>query len=250
MHRAPLTRIFSPNRLSHSYLVPVLRSVGVSEPAKILSINLGLAVWNLILAEWAGINIDRFGRRPLLLTSTIGMIISYSFVMGFSAGFAESNRKSLGIAAIPFLFFFFGFYDIAWTPLNYSYVVEIMPFHLRTKGLAIYNFVQLIGNSFNQFVNPIALDAIAWRYYAVYIGVDLVYVFLIYFFFPETKKLSIEEVALIFDYDIKDAHKNAAANFETRMCADTTAKNIELDIQDKPDHIESHGKGIGQEVKG
>lgn len=136
--------------------------------------------------------------------------------MGFSAGFAETGSKALGICAIPFLFFFFGFYDIAWTPMNYSYVTEIMPFHLRTKALAGYNTISQLGNSFNQFVNPIALQALTWKYYAVYICLDCIYVVLIYFFFPETKKLSIEEVSLVFDYGMKDGRAKAAAKFSTK----------------------------------
>ncbi|KAJ5019122.1 hypothetical protein K4K57_002081 [Colletotrichum sp. SAR 10_99] len=189
------------------YLAPVLRSVGISKPQDILSVNAGLAGWNLIVAEIAGLYVEDFGlyvedfgRRPIFFVSMIGMIISYSFVMGFSAGFAETGTTALGVAAVPFLFLFFGSYDIAWTTLNYTYVAEIMPFSLRTNGLAIYLCVQQLGNTFNQFVNPIALQALTWRYYAVYIAVDCLYVVIIYFCFPETKKMSIEETSMIFDH--------------------------------------------------
>ncbi|KAI8311158.1 hypothetical protein K4K61_012555 [Colletotrichum sp. SAR11_59] len=182
------------------YLAPVLRSVGISKPQDILSVNAGLAGWNLIVAEIAGLYVEDFGRRPIFFVSMIGMIISYSFVMGFSAGFAETGTTALGVAAVPFLFLFFGSYDIAWTTLNYTYVAELMPFSLRTKGLAIYLCVQQLGNTFNQFVNPIALQALTWRYYAVYIAVDCLYVVIIYFCFPETKKMSIEEASMIFDH--------------------------------------------------
>lgn len=195
----------------------MLRSVGVSDPTQLLGINAGLAAWNLVLAEAAALKIDDYGIRPLFITSTIGMIVSYAFVMGFSAGFAETGKSALGIAAIPFLFFFYGSYDIAWTPLNYSYTTVIMPFNLRAKGLAIYLAVQNMGNAFNQFVNPIALKAITWKYYAVYIGIDILYVILIYFYFPETKKLTIEEVSLVFDYGMKDGRKMAVAAMEERM---------------------------------
>ncbi|GFG20162.1 hypothetical protein IFM5058_10493 [Aspergillus udagawae] len=47
-----------------------------------------------------------------------------------------------------------------------------------------------MGNTFNQFVNPIALKATAWRYYAVYIAILGFYFCFIYFMFPETKRLS------------------------------------------------------------
>ncbi|KAJ5621816.1 hypothetical protein N7528_005048 [Penicillium herquei] len=202
------------NGIVSYYLSPVLKSVGITETSKILAINAGLAAWNLIISEATGLYADKIGRRPMFLISTAGMIFSYCLVMGFTAGFKETGKSNLGVAAIPFLFLFFGFYDFAWTTMNYSYVAEIMPFGLRAKGLAIYLCVQQIGNAFNQFVNPIALDAISWKYYGVYIGVDVVLLVFIYFFFPETKKLSIEEVAMLFDYDdVKDARNHVAESF-------------------------------------
>ncbi|VUC30169.1 unnamed protein product [Clonostachys rosea] len=221
------------------YLSPVLKSVGIREAKDILAINAGLAGWNLVIAEVAGLYVDDFGRRPIFFVSTIGMIISYAFVMGFSAAFAQSAKTGFGLAVVPFLFFFFGSYDIAWTTLNYSYVAEIMPFSLRTKGLAIYLCVQQLGNTFNQFVNPIALEAIGWKYYGMYIAIDCAYVVLIYFFFPETKKLTIEEVSMIFDHG-KNGREAVLALQET-VKSDLDDKNA---VRNSAEHIE-----IGPNVK-
>jgi hypothetical protein len=58
---------------------------------------------------------------------------------------------------------YYGFYDIAWTPLPVPYTAEILPFGLRTKGLALFTSVGTMANSFNQFVNPIALQALEWK---------------------------------------------------------------------------------------
>lgn len=52
---------------------------------------------------------------------------------------------------------------------------------------------------FNTFVNPIALAAIAWRYYIVFLVVLIMFGITAFFFYPETKGYSLEEVALIFD---------------------------------------------------
>ncbi|GFZ47588.1 hypothetical protein JCM24511_05332 [Saitozyma sp. JCM 24511] len=218
------------------YLSPVLKSVGVTKAVEITGINAGLAFWNLIIALVSGANVERFGRRPLFLVSTIGMIISYAFVMGFSAGFATTGKSSLGVAAIPFLFFFYGSYDIAWTTMNYSYVTEILPYNLRTKGLALYVSVQNVANAFNQFVNPIALAAITWKYYAVYIVIDIGYVLLIYFYFPETSKLSMEEVSLVFDYGTKEGRKMAAERLEraTQAVESGTEKAAEEQLETTP----------------
>lgn len=52
---------------------------------------------------------------------------------------------------------------------------------------------------FNGYANPVAMEAISWRYYIVYICVIAVEIVLVYFFFPETKGKTLEEVAFIFD---------------------------------------------------
>lgn len=54
---------------------------------------------------------------------------------------------------------------------------------------------------FNTFVNPIALEAIGWKYYIVFIVLLVVYSILAWFFFPETKGYTLEEIAVVFDGD-------------------------------------------------
>jgi len=96
------------NSLISFYLAPILRSVGVRNPVEITGINVGLAAWNLIIAISAGLNVERFGRRPLFLTSFIGMFCCYAVVMGLSATFATKGSRPAGLAVIPFLFLFYG----------------------------------------------------------------------------------------------------------------------------------------------
>jgi len=52
---------------------------------------------------------------------------------------------------------------------------------------------------FNTFVNPIALEAIAWKYYFVFIVVLITMGFTVYFYYPETKGYTLEHMAVIFD---------------------------------------------------
>lgn len=78
-----------------------------------------VAVFNLIVSLTSAVNIERAGRRKMFITSMLGMIGSYAIVMGLSAGFALKGNVAMGTAAIPFLFVFNGFYDIAWTPVSH-----------------------------------------------------------------------------------------------------------------------------------
>ena len=52
------------NSLISFYLAPILRSVGVTDPVKIASINAGLAIWNLTIAVSAGTQVRTSADDP------------------------------------------------------------------------------------------------------------------------------------------------------------------------------------------
>ncbi|KAF1992683.1 general substrate transporter [Amniculicola lignicola CBS 123094] len=187
------------NGIVSYYLAPILVSVGVTSSVHQASINLGLQVWNAILAAAGALAAERYGRRPLWMISACGMLASFIAITALSATFAQRHIDAAGTAVIAFLFIFFGFYDIAFTPLSIAYPVEILPFHLRSKGLSINLMVVFAAAFFNQYVNPIAFEAIQWKYYFVYIGTLTSMIFVIYFLFPETKGRTLEEIAFVFD---------------------------------------------------
>jgi hypothetical protein len=85
------------------------------------------------------------------------------------------------------------------TPLLTAYPCEIWPFALRSRGLSVAWLSAISALIFNTFVNPIALAAIAWKYYFVFVAVLVVYSFIAFFFYPETKGYSLEHVAFVFD---------------------------------------------------
>ncbi|ETS78610.1 hypothetical protein PFICI_10672 [Pestalotiopsis fici W106-1] len=204
------------NGIVSYYLSPILASLGIHSTSTQLEILIGLHVWNLIVSTLAAFYADHVGRRPLWLSSTGGMLVMFCIVMGLSAGYDKTQNTAIGAAAIPFLFLFYGAYDLAWTPLAYSYPVEIFPFSLRTKGQAIFIATQTLAVSVNTWVNPIALDALEWRYYAVYIAILAVLLVVIYFLFPETKNLTLEEISLVFDKEsaVKAARESPSADVE------------------------------------
>ncbi|CCT74620.1 related to hexose transporter protein [Fusarium fujikuroi] len=187
------------NGIVSYYLAPILTSVGVTDAVSQAGINLGLQVWNAILAALGAMAAERYGRRPLWLLSTSGMLASFIIVTALSAVFAEHGTKAAGYCVVAFLFIFFGFYDIAFTPLSIAYPVEILPFDLRSKGLSINLTVVFAAGFFNQYVNPIALEAIQWKFYFVYIATLTAMLPTIWFLFPETKGRTLEEIAVVFD---------------------------------------------------
>jgi hypothetical protein len=56
-----------------------------------------------------------------------------------------------------------------------------------------------LSSVFNQYVNPIGLEALQWRFYFVYIAILVVECICIWFLFVETKGPTLEEIAALFD---------------------------------------------------
>lgn len=141
------------------------------------------------------------GRRRLFPFSTVGMLTCYVIWTILSATNQEKGFKdsSLGTGVIVMIFLYQLFYNAGLNGPPWVYVTEVLPTHLRAKGTNIMQIASTCVLVFNGYANPVAMDAISWRYYIVYCCVIAVEIALVYFGFPETKGHSLEEVALIFD---------------------------------------------------
>ena len=109
--------------------------------------------------------VNRLGRRFRFLVSTSLMLLFYTAQAVRFAEYAQHGTAAAGHVVIAFIFLFYAPYDIAFMPLIVSYTVEILPFSLRAKGFNVFAFVVSVALIFNQYVNPIALDALGWKYY-------------------------------------------------------------------------------------
>ncbi|KAL2825839.1 general substrate transporter [Aspergillus cavernicola] len=183
------------------YLTMVLDTVGVTQTKDQLLISGCLQIWNLLFAAIGAVAVERAGRRALFMTSAGIMLASYITITGLSGSFAQTGSAPTGTAVIPFIFIYFAGYDIALTPLLTAYPCEIWPFALRSRGVSVVWLSAIGALIFNTFVNPVALSAIGWKYYFVFVAVLICYAITAYFFYPETKGYSLERMALIFDGD-------------------------------------------------
>ncbi|KAL4882122.1 general substrate transporter [Aspergillus karnatakaensis] len=189
------------NGLVSYYLVPVLNNIGITDPEIQNIINGVLQIFNYLTAIVAACFVDRVGRRSLFLISTAGVTISFVVWTAISAVNDQQNQqnKGLGIGVVVIIFIFFFFYNIAMNPIPMAYLLEILPFTLRAKGITLFNLAQYGSSIFNGFANPVALEGIGWRYYIVFTCLAAIWFVFIWFVFPETKGMSLEEVAVVFD---------------------------------------------------
>ncbi|KAH7002430.1 general substrate transporter [Ilyonectria destructans] len=188
------------------YISLVLKTIGITNPTHQSLINGLLQVFNFLVSVFLGaLMVDRLGRRTLFLWSAAGMGFSYIAWTALNGVFLSTRNVAVGVAVVPMIFVFYFHYDISFTPLLYAYPTEIFPYYLRSKGLGLTLFSSYLALIFNLFVNPIAMEAITWKYYIVYCCVNFAIFGFIYFIYPETKGHSLEEIAEVFEKDSTDA---------------------------------------------
>ncbi|KAK5728857.1 hypothetical protein LTR15_001998 [Elasticomyces elasticus] len=106
-----------------------------------------------------------------------------------------------GRAVIALIFVFMFFYNLAWSGLLIAYVVEISPFYLRSKYLTVTLLAVAAGSFFTNYVNPVAMEAITWKYYLCYIIWLAFQSVVVWFYYIETKGRSLEAIAVCFEGD-------------------------------------------------
>jgi MFS family permease len=192
----------SGNGLVSYYLHDILQSVGITEPKDQSLFNGGLQIWSFLVAiSFSVFLVDKFGRKLLFIIAGVGMLLVFSVWTGCSAVYAETGNKGAGKAVMAMIFLFYGVAGFACPGLTVSYCSEILPFNIRAKGLSLCLAVTALSGVLNQYVNPIDLSHLAWKFYFVYIVILVVECFCIWFLFVETKGPTLEEIATLFDGD-------------------------------------------------
>ncbi|KAL4765782.1 hexose transporter protein [Aspergillus foveolatus] len=201
---------WSGNALTSYYLAKVLVTIDITDPKTQLIINACLSVWGFLTAAVFATMVDRAGRRRLFLFGMGSMGIAYIIWTICSALNEKHNFEDKGYAGgvLAMIFVFSAAYHMC-SPVAPTYIMEVVPFSLRSKAAMMYQLTGNLAGLYNSFANPVAMDAISWRYYIVWCVVIGVNFTLIFLFFPETKGKGLEEVAEIFDGPDALAGKNA-----------------------------------------
>ncbi|KDN48792.1 hypothetical protein RSAG8_02779, partial [Rhizoctonia solani AG-8 WAC10335] len=190
---------WSGNGLFSYYINEIFKTLGITSPGMKTLINAILQIWNLIMALGGAMLVDRVGRRTLFVISNAGMLCAFSVWTVTAALYQLLGNTAAANANIALIFIFFSFYDIAYSPLLVAYTIEILPFNIRAKGFAVMNFSVCIALIVNQYVNPVALNAIGWKYALVYCGWLLFEFIFVFRYIIETKGRSLEQTAALFD---------------------------------------------------
>ncbi|KAI4655332.1 hypothetical protein J4E93_000044 [Alternaria ventricosa] len=161
---------------------------------------------------------DRFGRRPLLLTGAALMFICHLIIAVLVGKFGGRwlDFAVEGWVAVAFLFFYMFSFGATWGPVPWAMPSEIFPSSLRAKGVAL----STCSNWFNNFIIGLITPPLvqntgfgAYTFFAVFCGLAFVFTF---FVVPETSGKTLEEMDQVF----KDVSSEAEEQQKARIMRD------------------------------
>lgn len=141
--------------------------------------------------------IDTIGRRPILIWGGI-LQAPWLFAVAFLGSQSDPSTdesKALVASVLLFNFFFSG----TWAPVAYLIASEIGTGSLREKTMAFASTVNVVAAWLVAFTVPYLLDAIGARTCYIYSFFAIGATVYAYYFVPEIKDRSLEELDELFD---------------------------------------------------
>ncbi|CAH0051866.1 unnamed protein product [Clonostachys solani] len=213
MRRRVLVTVFiglftqlSGNTLLSYYSGVLFGLMGYTKALVKTQLNLANACWGLLNATIIALIVPRFPRRKMYMLSAasmlamfIGMTVSLERMQASLA--AGGKNTAAGIAALFFYYAYSPTYNIGNNALTYTYLVELWPYAQRSRGIGVQQIFGKLAGFFSTNVNSIALNAIKWKYLAIYCGWICFEFFIVYLLYPETSNRTLEELAFLFEDD-------------------------------------------------
>ncbi|MCJ1307675.1 hypothetical protein MMC25_001323 [Agyrium rufum] len=147
------------------------------------------------MASWIAVfTIERFGRRQLMLFGSAGC----AFSMAILAIMTKIGGSKPGIVAALFLFLFNSFFAVGWLGMTWLYPAEIVPLRIRAPANALSTSANWIFNFLIVMITPVSFSSIGYGTYIIFAVINAAIFPCVFFFYPETRLRSLEEMDSIF----------------------------------------------------
>lgn len=142
--------------------------------------------------------VDKLGRRPFLVAGSVGQCACFAIIAALFATAPKGGNSAYGIVTLAFLFLYYAINVSSWFPITWLYPAELMPLKIREKGMGIAVFFYWMFQFMIVEVTPIALTNITYRFYIILCVFNAIIAAIVFFFYPETKQKSLEEIDFFF----------------------------------------------------
>ena len=176
------------------YAPTIFKTAGFDSNLTAIYATTGIGVVNFVMTIVAVFFTDRLGRKPLLYFGLTGVMVSL-FALGTSFAFANILGSSLKWVAVGSLVTYIICFAMSLGPIGWILVSEVFPLKIRGVAMSICTVSNFAFNFFVVGSFPILLHRIggAWTFW-MFGAVSLLCIIFVYFFVPETKGISLEQI--------------------------------------------------------
>jgi len=175
------------------YAPTIFQFAGFESASGAILATVGVGLVNVLMTLAAMVLLDRVGRRPLLLSGLVGMVIGLG-VLGLAFSLPNLHQQ-LGWIAVGSLMLYVGAFAIGLGPVFWLLISEIYP--LKIRGLAMsmatganWGVNLLVALTFLTLIQLMGRPGTFWLYGLVGVGAWI----FAYRLVPETKGRSLEEI--------------------------------------------------------
>jgi sugar porter (SP) family MFS transporter len=193
------------------YAPTIFKSLGLSSNTTSLLATGVVGVVMFIATIPSVLYIDKIGRKPILTIGAIGMAICHIIVAAIVAAdrYSWATHKAAGWGAVVMVWLFVVHFGYSWGPCAWIIVAEIWPLSNRPYGIALGASSNWMNNFIVGQVTPDMISGISYGTYLIFGILTFGGAAFVWFFVPETKRLTLEEMDVIFG-----SEGTAQADFE------------------------------------
>lgn len=205
---------FSGNQVVTYYMTTLFLNLGITNSTTRLLLTAVNSIICLCTSNIGAYVVEKLGRRPILLGATVGFVICFVALTASTKTFNDNNsNEAAATAGIFFIYFFQALFSFGYTSLQPILASEYMNNDMRARGLALWHLVGNAASFLNLYTAPIAMENIKHFYYMFFALWDLFELFVIYFLFVESSRLTLEEIEYVFSqpHSVKESIKMSTA---------------------------------------
>ncbi|KAJ5734353.1 general substrate transporter [Penicillium malachiteum] len=180
------------------YYIPTVLQDNVRLTGKLPSILGGcIEVMFMIGSLLPAFMLDRMGRRRTMMIGSFGLGVCMLMIAALLSQVNEPHGKEYASASVAFFFLYMLIHGMSINSVPWVYVPEILPLEARTKGTAIGVSSNWLWNFTIVMITPVIINRIQWKAYLIFMVTNFIFIPVVYFFYPETGNLRLEDVDLI-----------------------------------------------------
>lgn len=178
-----------------SYYAPmVFAEAGFNDSNALLMTGFNAIVYLLLtIAPW--FLVDRWGRKPILISGGLSM----ATCLGLIALFMYLDRSYTSSMVAFLVIVYNASFGYSWGPIGFLIPPEVYPLSVRSKGVSLSTATNWLANYIVGQLTPVLQHDIGWVMYLFPCISCIISIFVVIWFYPETKGVELEDIDKLFD---------------------------------------------------